>query len=114
MSDRISTTARGKGKQQQEAALLELKRFILGQVGQLPPEVQQDNILEDISRIVDDELITSLEAVLEVALFMHPDGLEPEQLTEFWPTKHLLNKLKDLQKARLRDALELTVRFGQS
>jgi hypothetical protein len=92
--------------------VVDLLNFLNGQEHLPDVSLQHDDLRQVITAVMDDELISSLDAVLEDAMF-HPE-LHPDRRNDYVATHQLLKKLRDLQKARLRDAIELFTKPARS
>ncbi len=85
----------------------------LGATDHLPDVfLQHESLRQDIVAVMDDEMITALDSVLEKAMF----NLEitADEIQSFAPVHELLKKLRELQKARLRDAIVAITTRGRS
>lgn len=111
MQDVKASTRTSRAKEAPKAAprgteqqVNDLLNFLNGQEHLPDVSLQHDDLRQVITAVMDDELISSLDAVLEDAMFaphMHPDRRD-----DYVATHQLLKKLRDLQKSRLRDAIE--------
>ncbi len=90
----------------------DLLNFLNGQDHLPDVSLQHDDLRQMITAVMDDDLISSLEAVLEDAMFA--PHISSERRDEYVATYYLLKKLRDLQKARLRDAIELFAKPARS
>ena len=91
-----------------EEALHDLRLFIIGQEHMPDVPLQLEDINQDLNRIVDDEVVASLEQMFEDAVFAPSASQHDELMLGYLPAYQLLKKLRDLQKTRLRDAIERT------
>jgi len=94
-----------QGTQDTASKLADLMLFVQGQEHQPDVGVQMGNICENIQLLMDDALIQALDRLLVVYTFV----AEPDTkgtLQDVYPAQELLIMLRDLQKTRLRDALE--------
>lgn len=100
------STARSRRVTPEQAmahALDGLQQFIRG-MDKLPDEaIQVDDLLLTVSEILDDKLIESMEFAFEHSLFS--EVIEDPGVDALWPQWNMLQKLRDLQKIRLRDAM---------
>lgn len=96
-----------------EVVELDIRRFLTAVNDEPDVPVQEMALMEDIEAVLNDELIASLEAVLEDAIY-GPDQDNPDRLNAYYTTQHLLKKLRLLQKCRLRDAVQVKLRASKS
>ena len=96
-----------------EVVELDIRRFLTAVHDEPDVPVQEMALMEDIERVLDDEMINSLEAVLEDAIY-GPDQDNPDRLQNYYNTQRLLKKLRVLQKCRLRDAVQVKLRASKS
>ncbi|MBL8000397.1 MAG: hypothetical protein JNL05_00430 [Flavobacteriales bacterium] len=82
----------------------DLLNFVSGQDHQPDVALQHDDLRQTVVSVMDDELVSSMEAVVEDALFS--DHVSVDRIQEYTEAYMLLKKLRDLQKTRLRDALD--------
>ena len=93
-----------------EKAKAELLRLIDG--GETHPNPK--DLSEGIISIIDDELIDSMEQVMEDAMFNTSARSVMPAMENYSPAWELLKKLRTLQKARIRRAVFSFVRPGIS
>jgi hypothetical protein len=72
--------------------------------------LQEHVLLVDIQHILNDELLTGLEKEHEHFFFERTSAMEPEEAQEVYPVQRLINMLRTLQKARLRDAVQVKLK----
>lgn len=81
----------------------QLRSFVTGTGHLLPVEKQRAALHADLATFIDDGLITSLEAVLTDAAFT--EHQRPDRIQAYRPALELLQRLRAMQKAALRDAI---------
>jgi hypothetical protein len=72
--------------------------------------LQEAALLVDIQRILNDELLIGLEKEHEHFLFERTTALEPDDAQDVYPVQRLITMLRTLQKARLRDAVQVKLK----
>lgn len=85
-------------------ALADINRFIQGQAEQPDAPLQFDALLQDINLLMDDELIEALDHVEKG--FAYNAARDADDMERAYPVRELLSKLRNLQKVRLRDAMQ--------
>lgn len=85
---------------------LDIRRFLSAHDAKPDVPLQEMVLLEDIARILDDELVSSLSRVLEDAIY-GPTMDDPDRMNDYYPAHRLLGMLRELQAARLRDAMQV-------
>ena len=92
-----------------EEALIDLGRYLTGQEHKPDVHLQMGAIIQDLNTVLDDEVLASMEQMFEDALFAPHVRLHDDVMNDYLPTFMLLKKLRELQKTRLRDAIERAV-----
>lgn len=92
------------------AALRDLARFIEGQEHMEDVPLLMQEVVDDLNRVLDNELLQSMETMYEWACYS--DEAASSGLRELVPAFLLLKQLRDLQKTRMRDALKRAVAKG--
>lgn len=95
-------------------ALRDLARYITGQEDKPDADLQLEDITQSIRHVMDDELLSSLEQVMEDALFSPQAAEHDEVMERYLPTYMMMKRMRELQKTRLRDALQRLVSTGKS
>jgi len=85
-------------------ALADINRFIQGQADQPDAPLQFDALLQDINLLMDDELIEALDHMER--RFAYCASSDEDDMQRAYPVRELLAKLRNLQKVRLRDAMQ--------
>lgn len=102
---RQANTRKGRtGAAPVEKQAADLLNFINGQRHQPDVGLQHDDLRQTVMSVMDDELVSSMEAVVEDAIFSQ--HVNADRIQDYTEAYELLKKLRDLQKTRLRDALE--------
>lgn len=84
-----------------------IRRFLAGTHGMDATEVHQQDVLTDIEAILDNELIDGLEVLLRHYHYAAVDeGRDQARVNQVWPVQELVMKLRELQRAQLRDAMQ--------
>lgn len=97
-----------------QEALSDIGRFITGQEDKPDADLQLEDITQSIRHVMDDELLSSLEQVVEDALFSPQAAEHDEVMERYLPTYMMMKRMRELQKTRLRDALQRLVSTGKS
>lgn len=90
-------------------ALADLQRFLQGQEHQPDAALQMDAIVQNINMLMDDELIEGLDHVERHFVYSN-EVADMEVLLKGYCLRELIDKLRNVQKARLRDALNNLLR----
>lgn len=85
----------------------DIQRFLRGH-GDLPDvRVQEMGLLQDIQNIMDNELLKALNRLMRHWNWTQPQGVSQQDLNEVYPAEELRTLLEQLQKARMRDVIEV-------
>ncbi len=127
MSEREAKVKSGRGRNRQEPAdepqngyrtteegLRDLVQYVNGQIHQPDAPLQLEDIVGDLNGIIDDDLLASMEETFERAVFHRTTESHEVFMDRLVPNFHLVKKLRDLQKTKLRDAIARVVKLSIS